>query len=190
MKHLKPYTLFENHIQNNQISIAEFLDKIEIPLAKREQIVEWWNQNRNHIKINYFPFSSPHPIAGVFLGVDTVCFNSKLRMPPHVKLFLSLHESRHCDQHAKGIFMDGYYDTVINKDKQRFLQSYKELEKDANDYAISSMRSIGFEREMDREEMMLRGNENAGPMVYDMMVSDIEKFKAKDFFDLLKKQVL
>jgi hypothetical protein len=51
--------------------------------------------------------------------------------------------------------MPGYYDNVVNGDKDSFLQSYRELEKDANDFAINSMRAIGFEREMNREEMIL-----------------------------------
>ena len=110
-------------------------------------------------------------------------------MPPHVKLFLALHESRHCDQHRQGIFMQGYYDAVINGDRDSFLTAYAELERDANDYAINSMRQIGFDREMNFEEMMLRGNERAGNMVYQMMTSDIERLQPTDFFDLLKKQI-
>ena len=52
------------------------------------------------------------------------------------------------------------------------------------------MRQIGFTREMDREENMLRGNERAGNMVYRMMKKDIERLNPTDFFDLLKKQIL
>jgi hypothetical protein len=51
------------------------------------------------------------------------------------------------------------------------------------------MRQIGFDREMDREEMMLRSNERAGDMVYQMMSSDIQRLNPVDFFDLLKKQI-
>ena len=52
------------------------------------------------------------------------------------------------------------------------------------------MRSIGFEREMNMEEMRLRGNEGAGNMVYQMMKDDISRLNPEDFFDLLKKQIL
>jgi len=176
--------------RDNITSIFQFLIEIGIPENRRHQIVEWWNQNRANIKIYYFPFSSPHPIAGVFLGTNTIAINSAVPMPPHVKLFLALHESRHCDQHAEGIFMEGYYDTVVNGDRESFLQSYRELEKDANDFAINSMRAIGFEREMNREEMGLRGNEGAGNMVYQMMTRDINRLNPSDFIDLLKKQIL
>ncbi len=190
MKHLKSFKLFESLTETNQISINQFLIEIRIPENRRQQIVEWWNQNRTNIKIYYFPFSSPQPIAGVFLGTDTIAINSTLPMPPHVKLFLALHESRHCDQHTQGIFMEGYYNTVVNGDKDSFLQSYRALEKDANDFAINSMRAIGFEREMNMEEMRLRGNEGAGNMVYQMMTNDINRLNPTDFIDLLKKQIL
>ena len=189
MKYVKSFNLFESLTDGNQISIAQFLTKIGIPSNRIQPIIEWWSQHRD-VKIYYFPFSSPQPIAGVFLGTDTIAINSRLQMPPHIKLFLALHESRHCDQHAQGIFMEGYYDTVVNGDKESFLQSYAELEKDANDFALDSMREIGFEREMDREELMLRGNERAGEMVYQMMTSDISRLNSTDFIDLLKKQIL
>ena len=189
MKYLKSYKLFES-LEGTQISIEQLLQQIRMPLEKCNAIIDWWNQNRSDIKIHYFPFSSPQPIAGVFLGTDTICVNSRLPMPPHIKLFLALHESRHCDQNNQGIFMSGYYDTVVNGDKPGFLKAYAELEKDANDFAVSSMRQIGFGREMDMEEIRLRGNERAGEMVWNMMTSDIERLQAVDFFDLLKKQVL
>jgi hypothetical protein len=52
------------------------------------------------------------------------------------------------------------------------------------------MREIGFSREMNREENMIRGNEMAGNIVYRMMQNDIERLNPTDFFDLLKKQIL
>jgi hypothetical protein len=189
MKHLKLFKLFESLTETNQISIDQFLIEIRIPENKRQQIVEWWNQNRTNIKIYYFPFSSPQPIAGVFLGTDKIAINSTLPMPPHVKLFLALHESRHCDQHTQGIFMEGYYNTVVNGDKESFLQTYTDSERDANDFAVQSMRECGFDSEMNFEEMRLRGNERAGDMVYRMMSNDIERLNPVDFFDLLKKQI-
>jgi hypothetical protein len=189
MKHLKTYKIFESLTPDNQITIEQFLDTIGM-IRNRQRIVEWWNINRSNIRIYYFQFSSPQPIAGVFLGTDIIAINSRLPMPPHVKLFLALHESRHCDQHSRGIFMSGYYDTVVNGNRGSFLQSYRELERDANDFAITSMRSVGFGREMDMEEGRLRGNEVAGNMVYQMMTNDISRLNPVDFIDLLKKQIL
>lgn len=183
--------LFESeNINTPGISIEDFCNRIGIPQSMINNISEWWDANRSNIKIHLFPFGSVDPIAGVFLGEDTVCINENLRMPPHIKMFLALHESRHCDQERDGIFMEGYYDTVINNDLEGFLEAYSRLEKDANDYAIQSMRDIGFSREMDMEENRLRGNERAGNMVYSMMKKDIERLNPTDFFDLLKKQIL
>ncbi len=188
MKHITSFKLFEN-LNNTIVSIEEYLKLIGISPDKHQQIIEWWNQNRSHIKIHFFPFESPKPIAGVFLGTDIIAINQRLQMPPHVKLFLSLHESRHCDQHAEGILMPGYYDTVVNGDKESFLRSYRELEHDANTFAINGMRQMGFEREMNMEESRLRSNESAGNMVYQMMTDDISRMTPVDFIDLLKKQI-
>lgn len=183
--------LFESsNIEKSGISIENFCDRIGIAPHMISNISEWWNTHRSNIKIHLFPFGSSDPIAGVFLGEDTVCVNESLRMPPHIKMFLALHESRHCDQERDGIFMEGYYNTVINNDLNGFLEAYSRLEKDANDYAIQAMRDIGFTQEMEREENMIRGNERAGRMVYSMMKNDIERLNPTDFFDLLKKQIL
>ena len=86
--------------------------------------------------------------------------------------------------------MTGYYDTVVSGEKQSFLQSYIDLEKDANDYAFNSLREMGLERLYQFEELRLRGNQGAGEMVYRMMTEDIERFRPVDFIDLLKKQIM
>jgi hypothetical protein len=112
-----------------------------------------------------------------------------MNLPPHIKLFLVLHESRHCDQHSQGIFNPEYFETVVQGNKSEFLRNYLKLEQDANDFAINSMRELGFDLEMNREERNLRRNEGAGHMVYDMMTQDIQRFRPTNFIDLLKKQV-
>ena len=189
MKYLQTYKLFEDLDNSTQVSIDRFLEKIRIPEFKRPEIISWWNQNRTDFVIHYFDFSSPQPIAGVFLGENIIAINSRLPMPPHIKLFLALHESRHCDQHREGRFMEGYYNNVVNGDKESFLQTYMDLERDANNFAIQSMRECGFDSEMNFEEMRLRGNERAGDMVFRMMSNDIQRLNPTDFFDLLKKQI-
>lgn len=189
MKHIINYQLFETLNYTNQISIRDFLEIIQIPEDKRQHIIDWWNINRKHIKIYMFPFETYQPIAGVFLSKEAIAINQKGNAPGFIRLFLALHESRHCDQHAQGIFMPGYFDTVIASDKPAFIQAYRELEKDSNDFAINSMRQIGFRQEIDREENRLRMNELVGERVYEMMTLDIEKYQPKDMFDLLKKQI-
>lgn len=187
MKHIKSFKIFEN--QQTEVSIDIFLQEIGISQRNQPDIIKWWNQNRNNIKIYHFPFSSPHPILGVILSENEIAVNKKMNVPPHIKLFVALHESRHCDQHSQGIFNPQYFETVVQGNKMEFLKNYVKLEVDANDFAINCMRQLGFELEMNREERMLRGNEGAGYKVYDMMTQDIQRFRPVDFIDLLKKQV-
>jgi hypothetical protein len=191
MKYLKKYKTFES-IQNlpSPISISDFVNQIRLPESKKQDVINWWDQNRKDFNIHYFPFSTPQPIAGCFLGENSIAINSKLMMPAEVKLFLALHESGHSNQHREGRFMSGYFDTVVNGDRQQFLKSYVELEKDANDFAENAMNQMGFQQFFQREMLRLRSNERAGDMVYQMMTSDINRFKPVDFFDLLEKQIL
>jgi hypothetical protein len=188
MKYLKSFRLFEN--LDSPLSIEQFITQIGIPQQKRERIISWWNENRSDIQIHYFTFSSPNPILGVFLSTTDVAINQRVAAPPHIKLFLALHESRHCDQHAQGILMPGYWDTVVAGDKTSFLEAYRELEHDANSFALQAMRAMGFTTEMDREETRLRGNEEVGEMIWSMMRADVQRFRPDDFIDLLKMQVL
>jgi hypothetical protein len=191
MKYLKSYEKIFESLQDSDVKIDQLLESIGIPEQRRPEIVSWWNDNRGHIKIKFFDFNTTHPICGVFLGEDVIAVNRRLRMPmpPHFRLFIMLHESRHCDQYREGRFIDGYFDSVVNGDRETFMKAYRELEKDANDFAIDSMREIGFTREMDSEEYRLRGNEGAGNQVYAMMTKDINDMKPTDFFDLLRKQI-
>ena len=185
--------LFEEFSNNKrEVSIDEFLDEINIDLEKREYIINWWKKNRAHIKIYHFNFSTRQPMLGACMSENEIAINEKVNMPrhmAHIKLFIALHESRHCDQEAQGILNSLYFQTVVDDNKSEFLRNYFNLEKDANDFAINSMKEIGFEREMRMEEDRLRGNENAGEMIYGMMKRDIERYNPTNFFDLLKKQI-
>lgn len=188
MKHLKSYKIFES--LDNSISIEDFLTRIRIPNHLVGNISEWWNQNRKGIEIYLFRFNTNKMIAGGIVGENKIAINESAPMPPHVKLFLLLHESKHIDQHNEGRFMNEYFKTVVDEDQESFLRSYSELEREANDFSIESMSNLGFEREMNMESRMLRGNENAGRMVYNMMLSDIREYNPNDFFDLIKSQIL
>lgn len=188
MKHLSTFKLFERVDNTTLVTIEQFLQRIGIPNPMRPQIVSWWTQNRTQIRIHFFRFSTTEPIGGFILGENTIVLNDD-SMPPHVKLFLALHESRHCDQHLMGNSITQYFDSVTRGDKESFMRHYRELERDANDFAIQSMRACGFGRQMNFEEMMLRANEGAGDLVYEMMSKDIQRFSPVDLFDLFKKQV-
>lgn len=188
MKHLKAFKVFES--LSNNISIEDFVKKIGIDSTKQPVVVEWWNENRSNFKIHYFPFSCFEPIAGCFLGTDTICINERLYFPAFMKLFIALHESKHADQHSEGRLMPGYYDTVVENNKDEFLKSYKQLEEEANDFAIQSMIECGFADEMRRESIRLKSNEGAGDVVWSLMRRDIQRLQPKDFIDLMKKQIL
>lgn len=196
MKYLKSYKLFEN--QGNEVPIEIFLKEIGIPNDKHRIVIDWWYKNLAHIKIYHFEFSSPEPILGVILSKNEISINKTSnnprlplhKMPIFIKLFSALHESKHCDQHIENRFSNLYFDPVKEGDKYRFLKNYLELEKEANDFAINSLREIGFDLEMNREEINLRRNEEAGHMVYDMMTQDIRRFQPIDMIDLYRKQVL
>jgi hypothetical protein len=75
MKHIKSFKIFEN--QGAEISIDKFLQEIGMSNRNMPIIVDWWSKNRNHIKIYHFPFSSPHPIAGVILSENEIAVNKK-----------------------------------------------------------------------------------------------------------------
>lgn len=190
MNHLLTFKVFERVDNSTLVTIEQFLQRIGIPNPMRPQIVSWWTQNRGEIRIHFFRFSTTEPIGGFILGENTIVLNDdSVPMPPHVKLFLALHESRHCDQHLMGNSITQYFDSVVRGDKESFMRHYTELEGDANDFAIQSMRACGFGRQMNFEEMMLRANEGTGDMVYEMMSKDIKSFSPVDFFDLFKKQI-
>ncbi len=119
MKYIKSFKIFEN--QGSETSIEKFLQEIGMSSRNIPLILDWWSKNRNHIKIYHFAFSSPHPIAGVILSENEIAVNKKMNLPPHIKLFLVLHESRHCDQHSQGIFNPEYFETVVQGNKSEFL---------------------------------------------------------------------
>ena len=190
MKYLQKFKLFERLDNSTLVTIEQLLERIGIPNPMRPNIANWWNQNRSEIRIHFFRFNTTESIGGVIIDGNTIVLNDdSMPMPPHVKLFLALHESRHCDQHRMGNSITQYFDSVVRNDKQSFMRHYVELERDANDFAIQSMRACGFDRQMNFEERMLRANEMAGDMVYQMMSDDIQRINPVDFFDLLKKQI-
>ena len=185
--------LFENDKTSDipgEISIYDFCSKIGFQNEDCEIISEWWSRMRPSIRLHYFPFRSTQPIAGVFLSGDDVAINSKLNMPKEMKLFLSLHVSKHADQHREGDFDDLYFKPVLDGDMDAFVRGYNETEKEANDFAIECMLDLGFNRFIEMQERNLRGNELAGRQVYKMMQDDIAEHKSDSFVDLIRSQIL
>jgi hypothetical protein len=193
IKRFKDFGLNESGISETElpglITIEDFLSEIGIEQKLIPQISEWWNENRKGISIHYFEFGSQDPIIGVYLGENKVCINKKSRDLPDFKLFIAIHESFHCDQDMRGE-MEKYFDLVKYGDVTEFSNYYRNIEKEANDFAITSMRDLGFSRFIDSSERRLRGNEFAGSQVFSMMRRDIEKTGAENFKDLLLSQIL
>ena len=181
----------ENISLPNKVTIEEFVDNLRLPLEEKDVIIEWWNKYRKRFNIHKFDFNTTEPICGVFIDENTIAVNSKeKRMPAELFLFIILHESRHADQEKNDRFSERYFDTVVNDDKEAFLKGYKELETDANDYALKSMEEMGFDNFVYHMGKMVRGNEKEGENVWKMMKADIEKFQAKTFSELIHKQIL
>jgi hypothetical protein len=193
IKRFNAFILGESKVDEGElpglISIYDFLFEIGIRENLIPPISEWWNENRKGISIHYFEFGSQDPIIGVYIGENKVCINKKSRDLPDFKLFIAIHESFHCDQDMRGE-MEKYFNLVKYGNVTEFSNYYRNIEKEANDFAITSMRDLGFSGFIDFSERRLRGNEFAGAQVFSMMRRDIEKTGAENFKDLLLSQIL
>ena len=193
IKRFKDFILNESGVSETElpglISIDDFLLEIGIQENLIPEISDWWNQNREGVSIHYFDFGSRDPIIGVYIGENRVAINKKSRDLPDFKLFIAIHESFHCDQDMRGE-MEKYFNLVKYGNVTEFSNYYRQIEKEANDFAITSMKDLGFSRFIDSSERMLRGNEFAGSQVFSMMKRDIEKTGAENFKDLLLSQIL
>ena len=193
IKKFKDFILKESEVSGMElpglISIEDFLSEIGIQERLIPEISDWWNENRKGVSIHYFDFSSRDPIMGVYIGEDKIAINKRAGGLPDFKLFIAIHESFHCDQELRGE-MTKYFNLAKDGDSVEFPIYYRRMEKEANDFAISSMRDLGFSSFIDSSERMLRGNEFAGNQVFSMMKKDIEKTGAETFKDLLLIQIL
>jgi len=193
IKRFNAFILEESKVAEGElpglISIDDFLFEIGIRENLISPISEWWNENRKGISIHYFEFGSQDPIIGVYIGENKVCINKKSRDLPDFKLFVVIHESFHCDQDMRG-GMEKEFNLAKYGNVTEFSNYYRQIEKEANDFAISSMRDLGFSRFIDSSEKRLRVNEFAGAQVFSMMKRDIEKTGAENSKDLLLSQIL
>jgi hypothetical protein len=188
IKKYKDYLILESGLPD-YTTIVEFVDLLKIQSPIKENIISWWEINRTDIKIYYFPFNTNKPIMGCFMGTDTILINSSTHLPSEIKFFIALHESKHADQEKLGIFTPGYFQTVVDGNKEEFLKNYRILENEANTFAINACKEIGFNQIVSMENR-LRSNENMGDTIYNMMRNDILKTGATTIFELLKDQIL
>ena len=175
-----------------EVGIEEFVNFLKINSEIKKEVCNWWGLSRNNIKIHIFPFRTESPILGCFIGNKRVAINSKGidEIQPEMILFALLHETRHSDQYDADEYHGEYFGAANRGDIDSFRRTYLNSEKDANSYAISVMRDIGFDYFLDRQEKMIRKNEEAADMVYSMMRNDIEKHKVSTLMELVFKQIL
>jgi hypothetical protein len=156
----------------------------------RQSIINWWNENRKGIEIYYFPFKT-QTIMGVSIYDNKIAFNSTSFAPPEVKLFILLHESKHAEQQKNSTdFDEKYFDLASNGPRMEFIEMYKRIESDANDFAIESMREMGFLEFINLQESHLRENEKHGSDVFSMMKEDIKRSGVSDIKSLLYSQIV
>lgn len=169
-------------------SIEDFLFEIGIEEKSIPGISRWWNVNRKEISIFHLDFKTHNPIIGIYAGENKIYINKKSTDLPEFKLFIAIHESFH-DSHEKNGEMERCFNLTKQGNLKEFTRLYKKSEKEANDFAISSMRDLGFSEFIDSSERRLRGNEFAGPQVFSMMRRDIEKTGSESFKVLLLSQI-
>jgi hypothetical protein len=187
----KTFKLFEENIRGiKPVTIEEFVDKIKFENKHKENIISWWNENRHDIKIYYFNFSGigMHGFGSIF-GDDSIAINSNKSYHAQFILFIALHESRHVDQYRMGI-LKPYFDTVVNNDYSAFLKAYRELEKDANDYAINSMFEIGFLDFIGKNPHGVRGNEDMGSSIFHIMRHIITQYNPSNLIELAHNTII
>lgn len=171
-------------------SISDYIDDINdtIRPLDKNRVIEWWNNNLSNINIHYFDFAN-HMIGGAAIDENNIAINRIHRIPAEIKLFITLHECRHTYHYSNMGLERHYFETVIEGDKEEFLDQYQRLEADANDFAFRSCRELGiiFPPQLQHQ---LRHNENIGNQVYRMMKKDIEETGATSMKDLLLSQLL
>ena len=67
---------------------------------------------------------------------------------------------------------------------------YVNLEKEANDYAFSTMKELGYEDFVEKNEYFFRSNENNGNQVFHSMKSEIQKSNADNIQELVISMIL
>ena len=168
--------------------IEDFLLEIGIKEESIIRISDWWKENRKEISIYHLDFKSEDPIIGIYMGENKIYINKKSKDLPEFKLFISIHESYHRVHEENGI-PENYFNLVKRNDLEKFSKLHELCEREANDFAITSMRDLGFSEFVDSSEKRLRGNEFVGHQVFSMMRRDIEKTGAENFKDLLLSQI-
>lgn len=171
------------------IKIEDFLLEIGIEKESIQKISNWWNKNIKKISIYHLDFKTQDPIIGIYGGENKIFIRKKSETLPEFKLFILIHESFH-RIHEKNGTMEKYFNLVKENNLIEFSKVYSRSEKEANDFAISSMVNLGFYNFINSKEKYLRGNEFMGSKIFYIMKNDIEKTGSKNFKELILNQIL
>ena len=170
------------------IAVEHFINVIGIGEGYKQRVLEWWNENKSHINIYYFPFRTNAMMGGCVLSTDSIAINSNFENNPEKLLYITLHESAHAQQELEGR-LSPYFDTVVQNDIHSFLDAYIALEIEADDFAHNSMLEMGFDNFIHEYGVRIRLNEYAGSMVYPTMQSEIKKHNPTNFMEMVEKMI-
>lgn len=187
------FPLFEALIERKipgEIRIDDFVSQIGFSGELAKNICDYWKRTRGEVKIFFFPFACPQPILGAYIGDENLAINSRPPIPKEMRLFILFHESQHIQQHQEGRLEEQYFQTVVNDDKESFIQNYQLLEDEANTFAFNSMRAVGLSDFSESQERSVRSNERAGDGVFKMIKGDILRTKANSLAELIRIQIL
>lgn len=173
-----------------EISIAEFVRQIGFSGEMATRICDYWNRTRGDVNIFWFPFACPQPILGGKIGDDDIAINFGVRVPKEMLLFILFHESQHVQQGKEGRLEEQYFQTVLDDQREEFMDNYRRLEDEANTFALESLREVGLDYFANAQEQRIRSNERAGAGVFRMMQEDIARTGATSFAELIRKQIL
>jgi len=170
------------------IAFEHFIVAIGIREGYKQRVLDWWNENKSHINIYYFPFKTNIIMGGCVISSDSIAVNSNFDNNPENLLYVALHESAHAQQELEGR-LSPYFDTVVQNNLEQFLEVYKTLEVEANDFAHNAMVELGFDSFIIQYESSLRFNELAGQMVFETMKREIEKNNPTNFMEMFEKMI-
>ena len=150
-------------------------------------VIEWWDNDHANVSIHHFTFKIP--AYGGIIAPDAIALNTIVKDPMLI-IFLLAHEAKHLDQYAQDPqdFMDGYFGTVERDELKPFLEAYRRIESEANDYAFKTMSDLGFE-DFANNYHSLRGNESAGSSIYRVIKQSINA-GAKDLFEVITLSIM
>jgi archaellum component FlaC len=184
---MKYLLTLENYNTLVRYRYEDFLKMLNIRPLIIKKAVDIMKSIDIDLKVLYIPING---FVGGIISDDTIVINSMSHFPQMDKgdfmLFISFHEVRHIIQQRENKMDDLYFKPVVDKNIDEFQKNYTVLERDANKFAHESMQKLNINipiQELSRNELFAKP-------VFSMMERDIDKFKAKSMYELIKIQVI